>query len=870
MKEKCAAAVAAAMATLAAVAGNVYWNSSVSYGWNDPRQWKEERVPGAGDTVYLYNSAHAVVTDDEWGHVSAVDGIKINSSSSLTIDVSNSCVYTGLLVGTDGARIVKLGGGQARFEPVNPNYVHFSGWLIASNGTLHVERVYHSADGWPKVDVGPDGVFSYGSAYNTYSLFQGLSGAGVVRYAAGEQLIFRGTPVGYADSAPEYAFSGRFEGATAITVGNQSVGDGTAWACRQSILSASNGVSSTVRLYGGTLSVASVGNGTLASPGSLGVAGKTWFYGTEYGAEMRLRYLGTGETVSSRAFQFSNSYGKQVVVLDGGPNGGLMLANPLTYSPSATYDDGRLMLLVLDGEGGTPCGLASSLTDNSQSGGIALEKRGSGTWKLSGDGLGWRGPVDVKAGVLDFDSIAPAGSPCSLGYSTALHTNYYGQSGGCAVPYALAVGDGRTDVCAADLATLRYSGETGTVMAATAGRPVAIRGAGALSDAGVASIEVSDIFSAQGGENALVLDGSMRNAVRSATNGVGTLSRIVKRGSGTWKIGGDLSATKMSVDGGTLEIGSATNDFRYFRLSIRELQGASEVNMMFRAIAFWDEDRTLVTANLAWREAAEGYVHELEEGELAMADADWSVFTGDTKLSTMNRICVDDHNGGYWTRGAAIDKNDRSTWMTFVFRLPGWAKRPARYDLRAWGGTTTRDPKSWIVEGSADGVSWTLLSTVDSAVQPTTSQGWFSNPGYADKFANSTSALLPGYALDYSGHVAPVRASGMEEISVAEGAVLSFGSPVSVAGITYDAAAGCGTIKGADFAAGGEISLVGVNPDEPSFLLPYGLEGCLNLGAVSSWAVSLNGTPRPDRYSVRATRRGISVVKVPGLIMVVR
>ena len=241
---------AAVFAAVAAEAENIYWNSSVSYGWNDSRQWKEGKVPTENDQAYLYNNAHVVITDSEWDNFSKAGGVLINNTGSLTFDLSGDKTYKGMLSGTDKARIVKCGEGTLAISPEKNNaYILYSGWLVVSNGSLRVDKVYHYEGAWPGVDICRNARFIYGSAYETSSYFRGIRGEGVFENDAGGQIIVRGK-YDASGKVPECVFSGTFEGESVeLSMGVSSMDAEGGAPCRQVFANEVNENKTTVRLY---------------------------------------------------------------------------------------------------------------------------------------------------------------------------------------------------------------------------------------------------------------------------------------------------------------------------------------------------------------------------------------------------------------------------------------------------------------------------------------------------------------------------------------------------------------------------------------------------------------------------------------------
>ncbi len=195
-------------------------------------------------------------------------------------------------------------------------------------------------------------------------------------------------------------------------------------------------------------------------------------------------------------------------------------------------------------------------------------------------------------------------------------------------------------------------------------------------------------------------------------------------------------------------------------------------------------------------------------------------------------------------------QSDPNTWIVYTYRIPeGRAIRG--YNLRqAWGFSNY--PKYWLLESSADGVTWETMDTQSNYTLPSSGQNWY-NGGGAGK--------LPSSMIDFSSQVKPTTqtAGGLSSsanIKVASGAtfdasLVTGGQEVSA--LTVDCSAGGGTLKGVRFASSGTLYLVNVSAglNLSDYAVPLAFVGASDTGNVSSWTVRVNGSARTKRVSWR-------------------
>ena len=305
-------------------------------------------------------------------------------------------------------------------------------------------------------------------------------------------------------------------------------------------------------------------------------------------------------------------------------------------------------------------------------------------------------------------------------------------------------------------------------------------------------------------------------------------------------------------------------------------------NFTLRRWALLDDDGVNQIPDLPHNTAADGKPWKLAPGEAAMNNTNYLFLGRNTgviwKYALTNLFAtarVDDGNynfavvnadpwGGYY--GLNHDISYTQSWVRVVVRLPRGASPVTHYDLKAHShisasgeSTAARVVRSWMVEGSTDGISWTPLDTVISNAYENAVSG-----GSGHWFSNNKTTLGAGYGPYASGEGARVRPASLSSVSAASGTVLESMDTLSANGITYDCAAGGGTLSGIAFTPDTSVRLV--NCDVSALgagrvMFPLDLSGCTGLDDTSRWTLSINGTPTSSRR-LRVSNDGIAIVQV--------
>ena len=668
-----------------------------------------------------------------------------------------------------------------------------------------------------------------------------------------------------------------------------------------------------------------VGNARRATPSSVGT--NIVFYFKE-GLTNTIRYAGTDPATAIWGKQIYFYNGESIIDAGHGPfqlgaangNSDGYLWRSVRSTSNTTTRKGAARL-VLTGEGLVTntwrFGVYNKDGDLSDLP-VSLVKKGTCTWKdifKSPNNL--TGVYAVDEGTLQFDTFAPAGTECSLGYGTVLYDPDYSS---IAMPideskqvgYQLRIGGGES------AGTLEYIGKTGVT---NDSRVVAVNGAGTLKNSSGKTFKQYGIVTAGAGQHRLTLDGIAEAG--DITNEVGALS-VVKAGTGTTRLTRALKPNGMlEVEEGRLVVGSPRN-YTYFKLIIKENMsycfcadkgaggyGGFEAIARFDELSFYDANGVRHGLNAQLSTAAELPDVGTNEFKVAVGGTSGSygplvnafdgVFQSDTTGESSSTGIVSPRKGSS-TGGGTMEnpkspsmengyyRDISSSWTEFVVRLPLDTPEITSFDFVMMGGTNqswhVATPRVFELQGSSDGITWYPLYTMDDLNAyfiannlPFKDGGLWASTGIQTKNDPVTGARkYTGEAGSKGfGFVRRAYDESVQDFSQVTGVKVAPGAELVLDGFTAanaidlivvdSAAAGMGKLEHATLAAAGTLELREI-PAEGSFDIPADLSGVVNPAALAGWQVKV-GTQVKSRWSVRATATGIHVSK-PGSMLTFR
>ena len=583
-----------------------------------------------------------------------------------------------------------------------------------------------------------------------------------------------------------------------------------------------------------------------------------------------IRYLGAGGMVDDFTFNVRGEGLGSFVFIDAGLNGGLTVTN--CTCETGTKGAAMHREFILTGSGAHTnnfhCWLRERAKDDKWCP-FHLVKRGSCTWRLHQNRrteTALTGGVSVENGTLQYDTIADAGTFCSLGFATNLYDAYTGPSDvSKKVDWAIALG-----TASGTQGTIEY---TGSEEVYSKNRIIALKGDGRILHNKDTLFRFSGIKSS--GENAKTLtldgEGSNRNQIMDLSDADGGVISITKRGSGLWELMPSVSFRgDLTVDDGCLNLVAPT--YTWFRFvhqqSYTDAENAPNKKFKFREMAFFDADGVSQTIGLQfgdnWRNLPPGQFAYAKDGNNYSSENFNDLFADNYDVGSVNLI-----------KAPVID--NESTWMPLMFRMPAGANAinsfDFAYDTSATGTTRFQQPAFFYVEGSVDGFEWTRLFETNNVVSPGSGY-WLSKPEKYNE-GDLTSAITDaskrrhGFTFDQPADAARISLHGA--VCVKHGATLnSCGGRLTVSSFKLDMTAGGGTVTGFDFTESGTISLVNI-PDTAgnSKVASFNPVNCTGVDNLTDWTLLVNGNAT-SKHTVNVSADGTVRLTTPAMRVIIR
>ena len=854
--------------------GGTYTMKPGATDWESPDSYDNggER-PYAGDTVTIPAGVSASVDDDSIAFVSSLGRISMfTATSALTIDISTNatlgCQVTamsdvskegsGSVIGTvtkkgSGELYLGVGGTSSSYRsqyyvnwtiqdgavrmPTNSasssSQLYFGAITVNEGTTLYTANPGRTrvSELWgsglvTNVSTGTSNVLDvYGFGRVKPSEFSGTIGGGLYLYSRGNA-YFTGT-------------------------NNTFFGDCWAWNYNNSQTYGTTGLKKL---------------GMAGEPSSAGAGSK--FRIREYSG--RFLYLGSGET-TDRVFQFDES-SYRPCEFDAGTVGGVTFTGKWQDNPYST----TMNRIVITGSNTAECVLANAFDYNY---GYRLTKKGSGTWRLADNAdRKMKGVVAVQDGTLKFDSIAPAGTACSLGLSTDLYEDYSDtRSDDRKVNYALAIGGDSSKT-----GTLEYAGVDA---AFCTNRPMMVSGVGRFRASG-GELTFGGVFAGNDG-GTLIYDAAngLTNTLVNVANGTnGAPLSIVKEGAGTLRLlAGQTWSGSLDVRAGTVLV---DRRYEFFRFRMKEngyactnrydtstCTDSGDLKKVFNVSEFGLYDangnRLNVGMEAVGEKSTSQYPSEsyaaadLAPGQAAIENGKYLKYyygSGVARLADLfddvigsgNSAGISIYGSGYGAGIPYIDLPNRQ--CRIVMRLPADSGTAMTYGIAAGHGRESssfgRALTAYSVEASRDGANWIVVAEDNEAEIPAKNGGWYGDDAEHTKLA-----------LDYPDGIPLTNVSS---VRIAPGAALVANGPVGTIKKLVLDTTGAGTIDGFEFAADGVLE---INGDfGGSVAIPLAIRNSRTLANIADWSVVSDGKAR--KWSVNATASGVTIMKGGTMLIV--
>ena len=512
----------------------------------------------SGSIVFIPNNKTYHVDDDTADFCGALGGLKPQGRESvielaLENNHSFSCYIYGS--GSTWSQVVKSGAGTLTLTAdgtdlvVNNRRMYYCAywrveggevvfWPSAAAATYYVQSVWVNAGATVRLPPGKAAFYVPGF----------ISGGGTIAHATGGETGVLLISASY----PTTLFTGTITGNVRLDLYG-----------RANLKTSTNNFTGGVRSYNGVIGFSDLGNNN-AETSSVGKMGDITIY-----SGLTLTNLideTVGEKTSSRGFRHygASSDDTYTLTFDGGEYG------KFTYQGSLYVYCNKVLSCILRGEHSNPCTFSPAVSaTGSYTGWYMLTKRGTGTWKMSGNN-GYNanfGGLMVENGILQMSRIkaigASDGGYTSCGWLTNT-TRYcgYAYKGTVAnapspVGYAIRLGK------ANDLSQCGILEYVGSENVNCQNRAFALTGRGGFKNETAKNFIIGTIASEplpEGGDapalNTLVLESSSSsvNETRNITENAGAI-RIEKRGTGTWILNQNQTFTGgVDIQGGTLVI----------------------------------------------------------------------------------------------------------------------------------------------------------------------------------------------------------------------------------------------------------------------------------------------------------------------------
>lgn len=360
--------------------------------------------------------------------------------------------------------------------------------------------------------------------------------------------------------------------------------------------------------------------------------------------------------------------------------------------------------------------------------------------------------------------------------------------------------------------------------------------------------------------------------------GDGYTSRLVKEGTGTWTrvLGIDNLLTTsnqvVKVKDGRLSFSLAAGKYTWYKLTIKATIGSSKTLTLAR-FGLYGENGTLQSAGLTenvaafddWTLLQPGQVTAFNTGSIAYSD----LTNQEGNVANLFKATAITTSSSSWTPcGSDLrpKASDDKTWSGCVLRMPEGAAEIAYYDIAPYhcsSITSSRagyGPKTWVLEGSYDGVHWTTISSVTLALTEADVKAmdkqWYGNRKVCFSADDNTTAGRWGVN---SG------APEVDSVAITQGATVDSNFSIMTDRIEVKYTnAGKLTIDGFALAAGGVLDIV--NVAKSSFTIPCNLTG---LDLPASYTILVNGEMPTKEVVISDDKMSIGTVK-SGMVLIFR
>lgn len=578
----------------------------------------------------------------------------------------------------------------------------------------------------------------------------------------------------------------------------------------------------------------------------------------------KLVYLGTGEITDKNFLTYppKNAVYNEI---SGGTNGALVLTGKIQLADTPTVRP-----FILSGDG-PAVNILSNTIDAVDAGGIPCShtfiKRGKGTWRFAANqARTTAGLLAVEDGTIEFEDIAEKGTACSLGTSAAPYpVDASGAPSGLTqVDYAFLLGSHSST------GTFAYVGRNAALCAT---RTIALNGTGRLQNDSASEMRWCGVKGLAGSGSTLLLSGEGADRSANTLSDVSGDVSIVKEGTRPWTLVGNQAFTgSLRVKAGTLV---CRNAYSWYRWTIKSNQGGDGLDIYAYAVGIFDAEGHDLAPKLTARAS--------ELNNYSSAAGDWWTATvnevmcgraiGAFRIGNPYSVLFNGQSSpvfkAYWQLpgGGYEHHNDptaESSWLPLVCRFAADEKLVCGYDVGI--ASSAAYVGRWLLEGSADGVSWDPLHEQSEQATPKLNGWYYANRAIVD---NEERHVNTDGEVDYKAvRSAPADAADFlancSAVSVDAGATLKIVGEVALKGLAVDPQ-GAGTIEGGTLAETGTIEVLG--DVREAVELPLDLSKIGGTANLTNWQVKIGGVVK--KWSVSVVDNKI-VLTPPGMMLILR
>jgi len=211
-----------------------------------------------------------------------------------------------------------------------------------------------------------------------------------------------------------------------------------------------------------------------------------------------------------------------------------------------------------------------------------------------------------------------------------------------------------------------------------------------------------------------------------------------------------------------------------------------------------------------------------------------------------------------------MDAEDPATWRAVTMRLADGIQEVMSYNLATANDFNERDPITWMLESSADGLVWQLVDARTDFIPTTGRQAWYNN--------SIPFGLLLNRALSDTGGTTPGATIPDDAIvEVAPGATLAIiGGTEVIGALRVDMATGAGTITRFTPAANGTLHLTNATGAPTTWVIPITFGSVDTPSNLSKWQIIADGIPINGYRLVYNPSAGTLTLKPQGTTLMVR